>query len=128
MARSIKNAYPLPPAIHEMVRRIVARFDPEQVILFGSYAKGTAGPDSDADLLIVMDVQGHNRPKVVEMYREIGAVGLAKDLIVVTPLELERYRAAPGSVIHSALQEGRVLYDRTRQPERRVVAAYEHLS
>ena len=105
----------LPPAIHEMVRRIVARFDPEQIILFGSYATGRAGPDSDADLLVVMEVQGPKRPKVVEMYREIGAVGLAKDLVIVTPLELERHRGDPGSVVHSALREGRVLYGRTRQ-------------
>lgn len=36
--------------IQEMVRRIVARFRPEKIILFGSYARGTAGPDSDVDL------------------------------------------------------------------------------
>ncbi len=103
----------LPPAIHEMVRRVVARFDPEQIILFGSYATGRAGPDSDADLLVVMNVQGPKRPKVVEMYREIGAVGLAKDLLIVTPVELDRHREDPGSVVYSALREGRVLYGRT---------------
>jgi len=39
--------------IEEMVRRIVRRFAPEKIILFGSHARGTAGPDSDVDLLIV---------------------------------------------------------------------------
>jgi len=41
-----------------MVQRIVRRFRPERVILFGSHARGEAGPDSDVDLLIVMPVEG----------------------------------------------------------------------
>ena len=47
--------------IKEMVRRIVAGFNPEKVILFGSYARGTAGTDSDVDLLVVMRVMGSKR-------------------------------------------------------------------
>jgi predicted nucleotidyltransferase len=48
-------------AIEEMVRRIVERFDPERIILFGSHARGTANPDSDIDLLVVMPVVGSTR-------------------------------------------------------------------
>ncbi|MBH0185089.1 MAG: nucleotidyltransferase domain-containing protein, partial [Nitrospira sp.] len=44
-----------------MVRRIVERFHPERVILFGSHARGTAGPQSDVDLLVVMQAQGSKR-------------------------------------------------------------------
>ena len=44
--------------IDDMVRRIAERFQPEKVILFGSYARGTAGPDSDVDLLVIMAVTG----------------------------------------------------------------------
>lgn len=47
--------------IAEMVRRIVARFNPERVIVFGSHTRGTAGPDSDVDLLVVMHPHGSNR-------------------------------------------------------------------
>jgi len=47
--------------IKEMVQRIVAGFNPEKVILFGSYARGTAGTDSDVDLLVVMRVRGSKR-------------------------------------------------------------------
>src|SRR5262245_65964754 len=53
--------------IDRMVKRIVKRFQPEQVILFGSHARGDAGPDSDVDLLIVMDFEGYK----VEMRMEI---------------------------------------------------------
>jgi len=114
MPRTKNKLQPLPAAIHEMVRRIVARFDPEQVILFGSYARGTAGPDSDADLMVVMDFDGMRRPKVVEIYEAIGAVGLAKDIILATPSEWEYGRQEAGSMVHTAFKEGIVLYDRAR--------------
>jgi predicted nucleotidyltransferase len=97
-----------------MVRRIVAKFRPEQVILFGSYARDSAGPNSDADLLVVMHIEGRKRPTIVEMYRELSGVGLAKDIVLATPQEVERRRHEPGSLIHNALQEGRVLYDHAR--------------
>jgi predicted nucleotidyltransferase len=102
----------LHPAIDEMVRRIVAGFDPDKIILFGSYARGTAGPDSDADLLIVMDFEGKRRSKVVEIYGAVGGLGLPKDIFLVSPDELSH--AEPGSIAASALQEGIHLYDRTR--------------
>ncbi|MBH0185097.1 MAG: nucleotidyltransferase domain-containing protein [Nitrospira sp.] len=51
-----------------MVRRIVERFHPERVILFGSHARGTAGPQSDVDLLVVMQAQGSKRRCAVEIH------------------------------------------------------------
>lgn len=98
-----------------MVRRLVSRFDPEQIILFGSYATGKAGPNSDADLLVIMDIQGPKRPKTVEMYGALAGVGLAKDIILITPEELELHRNDPWSIVHSAVREGRVLYDRAHR-------------
>lgn len=52
--------------IAEMVRRIVERFHPERIILFGSHARGTAGPHSDVDLLVVMQPHGSKRRRAVE--------------------------------------------------------------
>ena len=45
-------------AINRMVKRIVAKFQPRQVILFSSQARGGAGSDSDVDLVVVMDFEG----------------------------------------------------------------------
>jgi predicted nucleotidyltransferase len=98
--------------IQEMVRRIVEQFQPDQVILFGSYARGTAGPDSDADLLVVMPVEGSRQEKVVEIRVAINGMGLAKDVFVVTPEEVEKYRNVVGTIIKAAVREGKVLYDR----------------
>lgn len=99
--------------IDEMVRRIVERFQPEKVILFGSYARGTAGPDSDVDLLVIMAVSGSKRAKMTEIYGSLSPMGLPKDIIVATPEEVERFRGIPGTIIRPALLEGKVLYERT---------------
>jgi len=99
-------------AIAEMVRRIVQRFHPERIILFGSYARGTAGPHSDVDLLIVMQPQGSKRRRAVEIHGLLAGMGVPKDVIVVTPEEFEAYRDAPGTVIRTAWQEGKILHDR----------------
>ena len=53
--------------IDEIVNRIVRGFRPEKIILFGSHARGTAGPDSDVDLLVVMNVEGSKRQKAKEI-------------------------------------------------------------
>jgi predicted nucleotidyltransferase len=102
----------IPEAIHEMARRLVRVFHPERIILFGSFARGTAGPDSDADLLVVMRVEGSRRTKAVEMERVRAGTGLPKDLILATPEEVERDRELPETLIRPALREGIVLYDR----------------
>lgn len=98
--------------IQEMVRRIVAKFDPLQIILFGSYARGTAGPDSDVDLLVVMPIDSSHKEKNLEISVELHAMGLAKDVFVVTPEEVRKYRDIVGTIIKTAVHEGKVLYER----------------
>ena len=98
--------------ISEMVRRIVKEFDPFKIVLFGSYARGLAGPDSDVDLLVVMPVQDSRRRQTVAIRTALSGMGLAKDVIVVTPEEVERYGNLVGTVIRPALHEGKVLYER----------------
>ena len=98
--------------IAEMVRLIVERFHPERIILFGSHAHGTAGPHSDVDLLVVMQPQGSKRRRAIEIHGLLAGMGVPKDVIVVTPEEFEAYRDAPGTVIRTAWQEGKILHDR----------------
>ena len=98
--------------ISEMVRRIVEHFHPEKIILFGSHARRTAGPDSDVDLLVVMKFSGSQREQRVAIRSVLSGMGIAKDVAVVTPAELERYRDVVGTIIRPALREGKVLYER----------------
>src|SRR5690349_9026849 len=96
--------------IAEMVRRIVERFHPDRIVLFGSHARGTPGPYSDVDLLVVMQPHGSKRRRAVEIYGLLAGMGVSKDVIVVTPEEFEAYRDAPGAVIRTAWQEGKILH------------------
>lgn len=96
-----------------MVQRIVERFAPERVILFGSHARGTARPDSDVDLLVVMPVTGSRRDKQVEVRLALHDFDLAKDVIVTTPEDFAWRKEIPGTVERPASREGRVVYARS---------------
>jgi predicted nucleotidyltransferase len=98
--------------IDAMVRRIVQRFDPEKVILFGSHARGTAGPDSDVDLLVVMPVEGSKRDKAIEIGVALHDIRVPKDIIVTTPEEFEWRKEVVGTIERPAAREGTVLYAR----------------
>ena len=106
---------PLNPqaVIEKMVRRIVRKFKPDQVVLFGSYARGTAGPDSDVDLLVVMPVEGPKIRKVIEIRVALGGMGISKDIVVFTPDEVRRYRDVVGTILYPAYREGKILYERS---------------
>ena len=99
-------------AIDEMVRIIVQRFDPERVVLFGSHARGHAGPDSDVDLLVVLRFTGSKREKEIEIGVALHEIRTAKDIVVVSPEEVERFGDVAGTIIRPALREGRILYER----------------
>ncbi len=112
----MKAEYPLANMhlIRRMVRQIANHFHPEQVILFGSYARGDAGPDSDVDLLVVMDVPGSKRDKVLEIRAALGKFHVAQDVLISRPSEFAWRKEYPGTVERPAHLEGKVLYARGR--------------
>ncbi len=99
-------------ALTEMVRRIVGRFDPERIILFGSHASGTARNDSDVDLLVVMPVKGSRREAAVEIGTLLHDIRMPKDIVVVTPESYAWRSHVVGTIEWPAAHEGRVLYAR----------------
>jgi uncharacterized protein len=94
------------------IDRLVERFDPRKIILFGSQARGTADDRSDVDILVIMEVSGNRRPLVVRMDKALTGVGFARDVVVLTPEEFERDREIPGTLARYASREGRILYER----------------
>lgn len=96
--------------LDEIVRRIVETAEPEKIILFGSTARGDAGPDSDLDFLVVK-TGAHRRKLGVEIRRSLYGVRVAIDVVVATPEDLDRYGNSHALVYKHALFEGMVLYD-----------------
>lgn len=96
--------------LDEVVYRIVEAAHPLRIILFGSAARGTMGPNSDLDLLVVMPDGIHRRQTAQRLYRVLGGVGTPKDVVVVTSSDVDRYGQNPSLVIGPALAEGKELY------------------
>jgi len=97
--------------LQEATRRLVERFDPTRIILIGSQARGVADDRSDVDLLVICRFSGRRRDLMVAMDRALKGLGMARDVIVLTPEEFERDRHIPGTMARPAALEGKVLYD-----------------
>lgn len=94
----------------------VARvFDPEQVVLFGSHARGDAGPHSDVDLLVVMEHEGRNREKALEILMTLDPP-FGVDILVREPAEFRSRIESGDWFAHEILTEGRVLHERRHAP------------
>jgi len=105
------GGHPSREALEEILRRIVQIADPQQIILFGSAARGTMGPDSDLDLLVVTRGPAHRRRLASEIYRQIGNVAYPVDVVVATPEDMAEFHDSPAVVISTAIREGETVYD-----------------
>ena len=98
----------------EIIRRIVEVARPNQVILFGSAARGTTNTHSDLDFLIVKAGRYNSRKVAGAIYLRMRGIAQAIDLVVVTPNQVEEYRNSPFTVIYPAMREGKVMYERNK--------------
>jgi len=103
---------PVKKQIQCMVRRIVAEFDLDTIILFGSYARGQAGPDSDVDLLVVMPVKGSKRAQQLAIRAAVDDIQVPKDIVVSKPEEFRWRKDTVGTIEYPAVREGQVLHAR----------------
>jgi predicted nucleotidyltransferase len=107
---SVKAARPDQALLDEVIRRVVEVASPDRIILFGSAARGQAGPDSDLDLLVVKSGVVRPRRLAGEIHVRMFGLPVSMDIIVVTPEEIERFRDKVGSIVRPALREGREIY------------------
>lgn len=99
-------------AIAEIARQIVERFDPERIILFGSYAYGKPHPESDIDLLVVMNTPLKETEQAILICQTIPYYyGL--DLLVRKPANLHRRIALGDQFLNEIIERGKVLYERS---------------
>jgi uncharacterized protein len=97
--------------IERVTETIVERFHPRRIVLFGSYARGDAGPDSDLDLFVEMDTRLNPYARAMAIDDAFGFRDWPMDLIVYTPDEVARWRGQIGTMLHTIECEGRVLYE-----------------
>jgi predicted nucleotidyltransferase len=98
-------------AIQDLCNRIVQEFQPERIILFGSYAYGNPTPDSDVDILVVLPFEGKNLYKSLEILNQ-AKPDFPIDLLARRPDDTEwRYREGD-PLVREALDHGKVLYER----------------
>ena len=95
-----------------MVERLVREFQPLQIILFGSRARGDARPDSDVDLLVVLPEIENKRNTMAAMLLALRGIPMPADVIPTTPDEIARRGHIVGTILRPALRDGTVLYQR----------------
>ena len=96
--------------ILDVSKRIADEFQPERVILFGSYAAGTATADSDVDLLVILPFEGKSFRKSLDILKRIKPP-FAVDLLARRPDDTARRYAEYDPLIREALDRGKVLYE-----------------
>jgi predicted nucleotidyltransferase len=117
--KEVQSPYFLPVTdeiLAEIVRRIVEKFDPEQIILFGSYAYGQPHQDSDVDLFVVMESTVSRAERSVAVSELILPRPFPLDIIVYTPKEIAQALAKNNYFIREILTQGQILYERPHKP------------
>lgn len=107
--------YPVPVTedlLQEITRKIVDRFDPERVILFGSRALGSSHSDSDVDLLVIMETSSSPVQRAVEVKRVCRPRFVPMDVLVKTPEEVANRLQQGSFFLRQILEQGKVLYER----------------
>jgi uncharacterized protein len=95
--------------IAEAGRRLAAAAPDADIILFGSRARGEAGPDSDLDLLVIEPDFARRGEEYARLRKELRGLGVAIDLVIYRRCEVDEMHAVWGSLLHCARVEGRVL-------------------
>jgi uncharacterized protein len=100
------------PAYHEeIVKRITGGFHPLKIILFGSWARGDARPDSDYDLLVVLPQVDNKRRSAVQVGNSLRDLPISKNIVVTTPGETAARGNMNRDVLPPALREGIGVYE-----------------
>jgi predicted nucleotidyltransferase len=105
-----------PSILSAITQRIVAAFKPTRIILFGSHAYGSPGPNSDVDLFVIMN----SRESMARRIRRVAEVAhvpfLPMDVLVYTPAEIRERLRLGDSFISEILAKGRLLFRRGPLP------------
>jgi predicted nucleotidyltransferase len=96
--------------IQELISRISSQFRPERIILFGSYAYGKPRPESDVDLLVVMDTPIRETQQALEIRQHVKPL-FGVDILVYSPSRLEQRLKLGDWFLREITEKGRVVYE-----------------
>ncbi|MBK5941669.1 nucleotidyltransferase domain-containing protein [Halochromatium roseum] len=99
-----------PEQITAAVKRIADAAQPEQILIFGSHARGEARDDSDLDLLVIESEVTDRAAEMVRLRRLLRPLRIPVDLLVYSRADVDRWGHQPGSALFWALREGKVIY------------------
>ncbi|MCB9493491.1 MAG: nucleotidyltransferase domain-containing protein [Epsilonproteobacteria bacterium] len=97
--------------IDEVKKRLIETYDPIAIYLFGSYASGKQTDDSDLDLVVIVETSNektYKRP--IKGHKALFGLGIAKDLIVYTQEEFNKFSREPSSLCHQIHASGKLIY------------------
>ena len=95
--------------IRQVSDEIARKFQPERIILFGSYAYGTPTEDSDVDLLVVMPLSNKRRGRASEIRQHL-EVTFPLDLLIYDPEHLQNRIAMEDFFVREIVEKGQTLY------------------
>ena len=98
--------------IKQVANRIGQSAGAEAVILFGSYARGQASENSDVDFLVVADSRLPRFKRSISLYKLFKPYPFGMDILVYTPVEIQKASASPLSFVSAVLREGIKVYER----------------
>lgn len=99
--------------IDEVVNRIVSKFNPEKIILFGSNVVGNINKDSDLDLLIIQDSEIPVNQRGFDIRMSLLGTKIPLDILIYTKSEFNEEKNNNMSFISSILINSKILYERT---------------
>jgi predicted nucleotidyltransferase len=99
-------------ALAVIVQRLVPALKPHKIIVFGSYIYGAPSPDSDVDLLVIVETQARPVDRYLRVSSLLRPRPFPLDILVKTPEEIEQAFVQGDPFIIELLTQGRVLYER----------------
>ena len=97
--------------IRKAVEILVREAKPTKVILFGSYARGDAGPDSDVDFLVIEKEVPSKHEEMVRLDLALSPLRIPSDVLVASEEHVaSSWADFPGTYLYDALREGKIMY------------------
>lgn len=110
--RTVRPSRSIDPVVLKIAEKIAQEYQPEKIILFGSHAWGTPGPESDVDLLVVKESLKPRFERGIELREKLYPPATAMDLLVYTPAELrDSIQRRRNLFLEDVVKNGRILYD-----------------